>query len=47
MRNRLYLSNAEDREAVLLSLARNFYVVKIGREKADGKSNYTYLQLLR
>lgn len=36
---KLYISKAEDRDAVVVILARNGYTVRQGKEKQTGKTN--------
>lgn len=44
---KLYISKPEDRDAVLLALARNGYTVRQGREKPPGsKQAVGYVEVL-
>jgi len=44
---KLYISKTEDRDAVILALARNGYVVRQGTEKKDGtKRNVSFVEVM-
>lgn len=38
MTEKLYIAKPEDREAVIVILARNGYTVRQGKERAEGKT---------
>ena len=43
---KLYITKAEDRDAVILALTRNGYTVRQGTEKAqDGKRSVSFVEV--
>ncbi len=44
---KLYISKTEDRDAVILALARNGYVVRQGTEKKEGtKRSVSFVEVI-
>lgn len=43
---KLYITKAEDRDAVILALTRNGYTVRQGKEKTEGsRTTVTYVEV--